>query len=342
VNISTPPRRTTVAVAIPTYLREQTLVQTLEQVMMLDPLPDEVLVIDQSPAHQQATESYLNHRHQAGGLRWIRQETPNLPRARNRALLETSCDVVIFIDDDVILTPGFIDNHVRNYADTRVCAVAGRILEPDRTKSRPDGTVNSSISHLFDYLHFPLESTKRAEWIANFRGCNHSVRRERLLELGGYDEHYIGWAFREDTDAAIRLWKAGAKIIFDPDACLTHLAEPSGGCRITFLREWQVSFPATYFSFRHLYPKRRFWTDVLLRNVRFYVLRKSNVFRPWRLPWAFAQYLRSVGLSWWRARHFSCGSLQGDQTVPSRLPRQAVQSTTPGGSPQHDLGHKVS
>jgi hypothetical protein len=60
------------------------------------------------------------------------------------------------------------------------------------------------------------------------------------------------------------------------------------------LPEWQISFPASYFAVRHLFPTKWFWRDVLALNVRRYVLRKDNAYQPWRLPWAVAAYIYSL------------------------------------------------
>ncbi|MGA2032739.1 MAG: glycosyltransferase [Thermoguttaceae bacterium] len=296
----------TVAIAIPTYLREAVLVDTCRQVIALSPPPDEVLVIDQTPEHEPETESYLRAQCAAGRIRWIRHWPPNLPSARNRALAETTADIIIFIDDDVRLCKSFIEEHRKNFRDPKVQAVAGRILQPAAHR-HPDP--KASWPQLMDYHFFRLDSSRRAENVATFGGGNHSARVRFFKKLGGYDTNYTGWAFREDSDMAIRAWKGGGAIVFDPDAVLQHLAAPAGGCRLKHLHkrlpEWKVSFPATYFAMRHLFPSRWFWHDLLLGNVRRYVLRKENVFHPWRLPWAILSYLYSAGRSCWVSRRAS-------------------------------------
>jgi len=56
---------------------------------------------------------------------------------------------------------------------------------------------------------------------------------------------------REDSDIALRIWKSGGIIVYDPLSGLKHLQAKDGGCRIEdrFKRvpEWQVSFPDHYF-----------------------------------------------------------------------------------------------
>ncbi|MEN6449993.1 MAG: glycosyltransferase [Thermoguttaceae bacterium] len=290
-----PGKSLTAAVAIPTYGRERVLVDTCRQVLALDPPADEVLVVDQTPQHEPETDAYLKEQSAANKLRWIRQSWPNLPAARNRALAETRCDVLIFVDDDVRLPTDFVEKHRRNYVDSAVCGVAGRVVPGAEVRQR------TAWPPIMDHRFFPLGSTERQENVVTFRGCNHSLRTSFLRKIGGFDENYLGWAFREDSDVAIRCWKSGGVIVFDPEASLEHLAIPGGGCRLKRacqpLSEWKVSFPATYFAARHLFPTPWFWFDLLLGNVRRYVLRRDNVFHPYRLPWALASYCYSVALA---------------------------------------------
>lgn len=221
-----------------------------------EPPADEVVVVDQTPEHYPDVQAKLEAWHAGGRIKWVRQSTPNLPMARNRAIHESSSDVIIFIDDDVVLVPGFVGHHRENYRDPDVVAVAGGTVQPHGwamlSRSRPWPLE-------LDYLYIRLDRTERAERVGAFLGANHSVRRSAIEAIGGYDENYIGWAFREDADAALRLLAEGGRIVFDPLARLTHLAAPAGGCRVdrnVKRPEWQTSFPASYFAFRHLFPAR--------------------------------------------------------------------------------------
>ncbi|MCZ2079311.1 MAG: glycosyltransferase family 2 protein [Bryobacterales bacterium] len=281
---------------MPTYLREQMLVETVANALALDPSPDEILVIDQTPQHELQTEAFLREQESASRIRRIRLSPPNLPAARNLALAETGCEVLIFVDDDVRMPQDFVRLHLRNYTDADVGAVAGRVLQSGLRKP-----ARKSWPPIMDHRFFPLDSMERRESVAVLRGCNHSVRTSVLRHIGGYDPNYIGWAWGEDGDVAVRIWKTGRRVVFDPLACLEHLAAPTGGCRMKInnrrLPEWKISFPATYFAFRHLFPTSWFWHDVLLVNFRKFVLRRENVLSPIRLPWALASYGFSILLA---------------------------------------------
>ncbi len=67
-----------IAVAIPTYNREKVLVETIEQVLAQDPPADEIIVVDQTIDHSQATIAFLAEAEQLGKLRWIKHHPPNL------------------------------------------------------------------------------------------------------------------------------------------------------------------------------------------------------------------------------------------------------------------------
>jgi hypothetical protein len=60
---------------------------------------------------------------------------------------------------------------------------------------------------------------------------NLSMRRERVLQLGGFDENFVGVAYRFETDLCRRLSRAGGRILFQPSATIRHLRFPSGGTR---------------------------------------------------------------------------------------------------------------
>jgi GT2 family glycosyltransferase len=291
------PNKLTVALAIPTYNREDVLVNTVKSALSLQPAPDEILVVDQTAEHDETTKRFLNDSHRKGAIRWIHHQPPSLTAARNKAIADTRSDILIFVDDDVELPKNFIANHLKNYKNEKVQAVAGGVNQENKP-TYPQPPVGGKWPRILDYKYFSVFSQKRTEGVATFMGCNHSVRTEVLRRLGGYDTSYIGSAFREDTDMAVRIWINGGLIVFDPQARLTHLATPSGGCRINDQPqsnpEWWVSFNRHYFSFRHLFPLGEFWRLIFIQDFRQTVLRKANVFHPWRIPWAFLSYGYSV------------------------------------------------
>ena len=79
------------------------------------------------------------------------------------------------------------------------------------------------------YLDFPFNSTERA-YVTNGMAGNLSVRAEAARNAGGFDENFVGMAYRFETEFCRRLARLG-KILFEPAASVRHLRAPSGGIR---------------------------------------------------------------------------------------------------------------
>lgn len=265
------------------------LLDTIRDVLKQDPPADEILVVDQTPQHEPATSEALQTWHDSGKIRWIHHSPPSLPGARNRALLEATSDLLLFLDDDVILCPGFIGIHRAQYADSEVVMVAGQVLDKD-------GKVYSGKPRNYEES-FPRNFTQRC-WIIQLFGGNHSVRKSVALELGGYDEQFAKSAIREETDLAFRMFsKLGKKVLFEPTASLIHLAASSGGCRnwgvLTDLFAYHYTAGDYYFALRNLpwYRLPFYMARCALRCV----FSHANRRKPWRIPIVAGRECIAVG-----------------------------------------------
>lgn len=218
-----------ICVAIPTYNRGRILLDTLNQVFSQDIAPDEIVVVDQSDDNDQFVKDQLTELAHANRIILVDQLDPNLPKARNAAVNITSCEIIIFIDDDVEIPQDFVNSHLKNYIyDRSVVAVAGRVEQrlgwPPR--KRPKNWIKT-----LDFKYFALNGLVRHEYIANFPGGNHSVKVKTIKKLGYYDPGYIKNALREESDMSLRIYLSGLKIVYDPNAWLYHISAPAGGCR---------------------------------------------------------------------------------------------------------------
>jgi glycosyltransferase involved in cell wall biosynthesis len=241
-----------VSVVIPTFGREQVLIDTIALVLKLDPAPAEILVIDQTPRHEPATACALQGYHEVGAIRWIRLARPSIPASMNLGLSEAKSPIVLFLDDDVLPAPGLIRLHAENYAEDAVWAVTGQVLQPGETPVAPGPGPDGQ--GLWRDLLFRFCSTSRRA-IANCIACNLSVLRGRALELGGFDQNFVGVAFRFETEFCRRLIRGGGTMMFDPRASIRHLRAPRGGTRaygdhLTSARP-EHSVGEYYFALRH-------------------------------------------------------------------------------------------
>ena len=259
---------------IPTLNRGRVLVDTLEQLVAQKPQSPEIIVVDQTPQVDPATEAALSAWRDQGVIQWIRQAEPNASKARNTGALAASGDVLLFLDDDIQIAPDFVEAHASNYRDSDVVAVAGQVLETERaTTTQLKYPPNDPE---LGWVRFPKNYATRCvtTWMAS---GNFSVRREVYFEVGGMDENYKRGAFREESDFAMRFLKQGYRFQFDPKASIVHLgirSVPGGGARswndlsqlhhfvgnwyfnLKYLR-WPNARQVLWYSFRHLVASQR-------------------------------------------------------------------------------------
>ncbi|HXX82022.1 MAG TPA: glycosyltransferase family A protein, partial [Thermodesulfovibrionales bacterium] len=91
-----------VSVIIPTYRREQVLLDTIQYLHNLQPPPAVIIVIDQTGAHEVSVQEQLDQWDKSNEIRWVRLKKPSIPGAMNKGLLYARNDIVLFLDDDII------------------------------------------------------------------------------------------------------------------------------------------------------------------------------------------------------------------------------------------------
>lgn len=217
----------TVSLIICTYERSKVLRDTLEQVTALAVAPLETIVVDQTGVHPPDMQAYLAAGHAAGDFCYYHIERPNLPNARNFGVRHARGDVVLFIDDDVVLDPDIITQHINAYDDPTVGGVAGRRTFPYPNGDDDNGAIGAVNEKGGIVTNFSAETPiDSVDWAS---GCHMSFRRSLIIEVGGFSVHHIGTAVYEDVDFCLRLKAHGYRIRFYPKAHLVHLREVNGG-----------------------------------------------------------------------------------------------------------------
>jgi GT2 family glycosyltransferase len=298
-------------VAIPTFGREVVLIETIEYMLSLQPSPDELLIIDQTVEHEPATTARLNELQRQGSIRLLPQ-LPSIPKAMNRALREAENDLVLFVDDDVVPLPELIKVHQEAHrADSSLWATVGQIIQPWQTSSQLEPPrVLGGLRADFD---FPFHSTVHAD-VQNVMAGNLCVNRHRALAIGGFDEMFVGAAYRFETEFAKRIIQAGGRIRFLGSAGLFHLKATTGGTRSTGSHLTSASpshsFGDYYYAFRHgsvgeawRYSGRRIFREI---STRFHLR------NPWWIPVKLVGELRGLiaGYHAARLRHKSIGDIK--------------------------------
>jgi len=142
----------------------------------------------------------------------IDQANAGLARGRNVGIARATGERIIFIDDDVLPLPNFVEEHLRSHDRAPAAIVRG-------------GAINVES---FDDLPPPVWSWK--DYSGNFFWTtNVSVPTATIRSVGGFNESFAeyGW---EDIDVGLRLRFAGVRALFNPRALAYHYKpRPRGG-----------------------------------------------------------------------------------------------------------------
>ncbi len=262
----------TISAIVPTYNREEPLRDSIADLLAQDYPHLEIIVVDQTRNHTPEIAAYLRDMAAGGKIRLFHVPWASLPGARNYAVRRAQGEIILFIDDDVKLPPGFLKAHARNYLDKpEVGSVAGRVF--DRMKLSDSGgnfTIEDLPKEAMDpgiaWYYIDLVHTVKPQQVLSVRGCNMSFRRAIFSQYGlQFDERFRGSAVREESDFCLRLRQTGYKIWYDPEAHLVHLGEETGGCHDISTRslQYQITFYHNHFfmGLKNLTPNqsRRFF-----------------------------------------------------------------------------------
>jgi len=245
------PSKPKISIIIPTYNRGQPLIDTLQSLLKQNYSSREIIVVDQSTKKLLLKEKFLKKNKER--VKLLSSSPPNAAAARNLGIKKAKGKIILFLDDDVVCHQNLIKQHLKNYTDSRIGAVCGRVI----SQGQKIEAQHHHVGQITWWGHFTDGfSTTIKQPIRTAITCNASWRLKILRDLGGFDENFTG-PIREDSDLSLRTLKAGWQIIFEPQAVVTHIRAKSGGFRKTEGRlKWYrgVFRSETYFFLKH-WPK---------------------------------------------------------------------------------------
>ncbi len=188
-----------ISVIVVTYNRREYLKNCLNSILQQDYPSFDILVIDNNSSD--------------GTVEMLKLEYPTLktilldknfgcPGARNIGVLNSTGEILFFVDDD-----GLLERNVLS------------IVAEEMASEEEIGALVCAILENGHWLIRPTETEKKIRtYVHDFRGQG-AIRRSVFEKVGLYPgDFYYG---AEETDLAIRMIAAGYRIVFQPNA-LTH------------------------------------------------------------------------------------------------------------------------
>jgi O-antigen biosynthesis protein len=140
--------------------------------------------------------------------------TPNrgLSSARNTGMHNSSGEIIAYIDDDAYPDPDWLRYLAFAYMNSSHGCIGGpNILPPE------DGPIATCVANAPGGPVHVLLNDEIAEHVP---GCNLSIRKKVLMQIGGFDPTYR--AAGDDVDVCWRVIEAGYTIGFHPSAVVWH------------------------------------------------------------------------------------------------------------------------
>ncbi|HEU4916022.1 MAG TPA: glycosyltransferase [Acidimicrobiia bacterium] len=210
-----------VGVVIPVYNRSKLLSRTLASLAAQEATDFEVHVCDDGSeediravvdASQGLEVRYHNQPHDGFGA----------GRARNMGAFAAAAEVILFLDSDCVVPPGFIDRHRSWHRTGSSTVVVGTRTNPVEEGGPEEGYRGQMLRRSAELQH-------GGEGFRAFVSSNVSVPSDLFRDVGGFDERFRWWG-SEDTELGWRLWQAGATFVRDPELLVDHLlAQDSAG-----------------------------------------------------------------------------------------------------------------
>ena len=145
--------------------------------------------------------------------------------ANNAAARAAKGDILVFLNNDMHVAQDFLRPLLRHFEDPRVFAATARLeMEPRWLAGgwiRETGLVRARFENGFFVLQHDEPTSDQPVRVLYAGGGSSAVRRDRFLELGGFDRIFRPFYF-EDLDVSYRAQKRGWQVIYEPRSSMLH------------------------------------------------------------------------------------------------------------------------
>ncbi len=197
-----------ISVVVPVYNGARTLAECLEAIGASDYSNYEVIVVD---------DASTDESHEIAGRYHCRVVSLPVNQgaacAKNAGARAALGDIVFFTDADVMIEDNTLSIIAEDFQDdslTGVVGLLGRRLRYDEFCSQ------------FKNLWMHYTYRRQPKYVGLFFTSVASIRRDRFLAMGGFDEEYRGASVTEDIEFGQRLFTDGCRVLLDQRLTVEH------------------------------------------------------------------------------------------------------------------------
>lgn len=199
-----------VSVIIPAYNEQENVAATIQSVLNSEYDKFEIIIVDDGSTDKTFAIAKKIKNKFPKIITLLTQKNSGKAQALNFGIEHAKHNIVVTMDGDTIFHPQALAMLMRNFADKKVTAVAGRVYV-----AAPNNLI-SAFQHLEYMISQNIE--KRAFGLLNAIGVVPGPigawRKKAILEAGGYQSDTLV----EDQDLTLALLSKGKRIIYEPEA----------------------------------------------------------------------------------------------------------------------------
>jgi GT2 family glycosyltransferase len=253
--------------------RPKLLFECVSSILQGEELPTELLIIDDSDSRHERLSSLTTAR--GCEVRYLWTHSVGLSRANNDGIAAARYNVLVFTQDDALVSPTWFGAIVRALIEAgQSSVVTGQVLpsEPETSGAFAPSTTADLIPAVYEG-----RINKDVLFIQNM------AMYRFMVEQVGYFDPGLGpgtpFPAAEDNDFGLRLLEAGYRILYVPQAIVYHRAWRAKFDYIPL--QWnygrgQGAYYAKYLSLRDRYMLQR-----IIRDMLFYLSRVPR--RVWHI-----------------------------------------------------------
>lgn len=199
----------TVSVIVPAFNAAGTLGECLAA-LLAQTAPRssyEIIVVDDGSLDATAD---VAARYCGEGVRLVRQQNQGAAGARNTGVAHAAGDLLLFTDSDCVPQPDWIERMVAAFADPETVGAKGTYLTTQRR------LVARFVQIEYEDRYDRMRHQERIDFVDTYSA---GYRRDVFQQNGGFN---VAVRFVEDQEFSFRLAEKGYKLVFVPEARVSH------------------------------------------------------------------------------------------------------------------------
>ncbi len=168
---------------------------------------------------------------------------------------------ILFLNNDTMVTPGWLSALQRIFDENPLCGAAGsKLIYPDGSLQEAGGIIWKDASG-WNYGKFDDPEKPEYNYLREVDYCSGAalmVRKDLFREIGGFDRRFAP-AYWEDSDLCFSIRDLGYKVFYQPESVVVHFEGISAGTSTAsgmkkyqeintakFVEKWSVELEKQY------------------------------------------------------------------------------------------------